>query len=403
MDQYSGLFQEYVISGTRYSVANIQAAPALFSNLERRQALHNLSFALRIEQAWPVARDLLLAMAPKMERAGFRDEWIPYLQQGIEQSRLLQDKEVEAELWFHLGNIWRLQGKLDTAHECLTCSCQYFGHLKLTHGRAKVLNQLAQVCRLQGHYIQAKDHLNSALRLLNKDDPERASSFFVRGLIALDEHKWKDAEDAFDTSCRIWQADNDNRKIAWSLQNLGRTLRAQGRYAEAIRLYDKSIKLLDANHDLLNKAIVHMNLGVLYSLQHQSYKALDFYILALPIFRKVQDDVHLAMVYINMAIEYRILGKWDEAESICLLSLDLTRKLGRTRSYLNAMDELGLIYIGMGQFECAIKVFQAAIEQLPDLDGSPGYERCSYLLTTHLQEAVELAKGTYAEAPLPLS
>ncbi len=41
-----------------------------------------LSYALGVEEAWPVAAQLLLALAPRMVRIGFWSEWLPYLEQG---------------------------------------------------------------------------------------------------------------------------------------------------------------------------------------------------------------------------------------------------------------------------------------------------------------------------------
>ena len=394
MNQYSDLFQDYVVSSTSYLVEKVQTSPSRLAASDRRQALHTLSYALGLRHAWFVVKDLLLYMAPKMEQEGFRNEWIPYLEKGIDQSQFLRDRAAEAELSWHLGYLWRLRGVLDTAHVWLIRSRKHFHSLENSRGQAKALNQLAYVSRLQGRYDQASDFLNMALSLLDKDDSERATSFFVQGMIALDEFKWEEAEYAHRKSYEIWQAQNDKRKLAWSLQNRGTALRGQGRYIEAIQCYEQAIVLLEENHDPVNQAIVRMNLGNVYSSQHQSHEALKLYALAEPIFRNVQDEIHLAMVYINMAIDYRKLEKWDEAERICLMSVALSKKLGRERSHLNAMDELGLIYLGQKRYSDAIKTFQSAIKRLSQIKANPGHERLSELLTTHLQEAMEAARDS---------
>lgn len=95
-----------------------QDAP--ISTEARERARNVLRYVLEEEGAWTATRDLLLAMAPKMERAGYRGEWLQDLMAGLAQSQRRGDRRTEAELQFQCGYLYRLMS--DYAHARIPCS-----------------------------------------------------------------------------------------------------------------------------------------------------------------------------------------------------------------------------------------------------------------------------------------
>jgi len=386
---YAQRFHAYVTRGVAQILGEVRAAEPLVPVEMRQQAWHLLSYALRLPLAWPPTRDLLLALAPKMEQAGLRDEWIPYLERGVEQSRAWGDRRAEAEFSLHIGYLYTLRGKFAVARHWLEVSLWGFEALNDRDGRGTALNRLATVARRQQQYQCARDFVQAALECVHEDAAERANSFVVLGEMALDERNWVEAEQFFRQSLTIWEQHGDTRRIAWGLHNLGPTLVEQRKYDEAEICYKQAICLLESLQDNVNLAITQMNLGILYSQTSRPRKALALYKQAESIFRQTQNELSLAMVYNNMAIDYRMLGKWRDAEQVCLASVELWKKMGDLRSLLNVVDELGLAYIGQKKYEAARKTLQEALIRLEQMKNNPGYERLSNLLTAHLCQAIQ--------------
>ncbi|MCP4289822.1 MAG: hypothetical protein GY792_36285, partial [Gammaproteobacteria bacterium] len=71
---YPALFRAYVVRSMAQLRVELSEVGSILSADEQEQALHALSFALKLPEAWPETRALLLAIAPKMEQAGYRDE-----------------------------------------------------------------------------------------------------------------------------------------------------------------------------------------------------------------------------------------------------------------------------------------------------------------------------------------
>ena len=85
------MFQDYIRAGVQASLARVQAVEHTLPELDRQQAWHLLSFALDLPEVWDETRALLLALAPKMEQAGFRMEWLVYLMEGHRRSQTYAD------------------------------------------------------------------------------------------------------------------------------------------------------------------------------------------------------------------------------------------------------------------------------------------------------------------------
>ncbi|MEA3335856.1 MAG: tetratricopeptide repeat protein [Chloroflexota bacterium] len=383
---YPDIFQDYIVRSAGYMLGTVQDAQNPISSGDRDQALHVLSFALGLTDAWPFARDLLLTMASEMEQAGYRDEWIPFLEKGIYRSQVLGDCRAEAELRFHLGILYQLLGKYDLACAQFVASASRWESTDDVRNLAKALNRHAYVARLQRRLGKAIGLVEKAQKLLQADDSERAYSLFVQGTIAFDQRKWQSASRSYQASLEIWKQHGDGRMTAWSLTNLGTTYRALERYDEAIASYEKAIELFELVGDPVHQAAARMNLGNVYMSAKQLARALEFYLMAEPVFRKTQDKLRLATVFGNKAMVYRQLRQWDDAERAYRSGLEYACEIGNVRLMVNAMDGLGQTLLSTGRYQAAMKIFADAIEQLDGDESIENLENLRHSVTTHMNQ-----------------
>lgn len=387
MSTYSEHFHKYIAKSVRYLLSEVQATDTLLAEDLCKQALHTLSYALDLNAVWPDAQALLFCMAPKMEQAGYRDDWLPYLEQGIEQSRAMKHLAAEAELHLHLGLLHRMRSRFRAARDCFRTSAAQFKSLDQPGDQARALSYLAHVATLERQYEEASQLVNRAHELLNSKDVRRAFGYFVQGAIALDKRHWEDAINCFEQARTLWQQANEQRWLVRSLRNLGPALQALGRYEEAITCYEQALDFFEQIPDPAQKALTQMDLGIAYSLRGDPDKALAQYALAEPTFRKVEDELNLAKVYTNQVIDLRRLQQWDRAKQASQRGINLWRKLRNLRSLVNAMDGLGLVYLEQGLNEKAATIFQCALDQLAYIQDDPGHDRLKMMLTDHLNQA----------------
>jgi tetratricopeptide (TPR) repeat protein len=393
---YAAQFVENVHRSVRATLIRVQQDPnPVLGERTRERALHVLSFAFKLPAVWPQIRELLLALAPKLEQAGYRGEWLPYLVQGVALSEAAGDALAGAELRLYIGHLHRLQSRWGPARELLTASAAAFAALDERRGQARALNQLAYVAWQQHRHDEAQRLAHQALGLLAERDIERAMSLSVLGLAAVERHRWQEGEEYHRAALRIRTDHGDQRLVAWSLQNLGYALRGQGKYAAASDCYETAIATLTALQDEANCAVARLNLGIVYSLQGEPARALAVYSLAEAALRRIGDEWHLAKVLTNQGIDYLALGEWQLAERVFLASTTLFQRLGDQSEFLNALDGLGLSYLEGGNYHQALIAFETVKVQLPQIVGT----RAHPLLEKVIDNQLERARAARSQTP----
>jgi hypothetical protein len=157
----------------------VEGADTPISNAARERAQNVLSYTLKEAEAWTATRDLLLVMAPKMEMAGYRTDWLPYLEDAVVQSQRQGDQTAEAALQFQCGYLYRLVSNYPQAQTYLRASAAHYAALGDAEGQARTLNQLAYLAWQQHRYEEAERLAREALGIVDDMALEKAVSLWV--------------------------------------------------------------------------------------------------------------------------------------------------------------------------------------------------------------------------------
>ena len=380
-------FKSYLRRNLIYMQRQICATEQQLSDETRTQALHTLSYALAEQELWPLVRELLWALAPKMELGGHREDWLPYLTQGLEQSRVMADPSAMAECHLQLGLLYRLLSNFGAAREQLVASialAQEFGEARQ---QARALNELAWLEQLQEEYEAAAAHVQQALRLLEDDDPEVGICYRVLGMIAIGYKQWKKAEELHTKALEKFELAGDMRRTAWSLHNLAYVQYGQEQYKAAITIYQKAADILYALNDKYYWATVQINLGITYYYDGDSEKAIQCYQRAMEVAQDFRDRLQFARIYTNYGLAYLSQHKYKKAQDAFMQSAKLHKELGNLSLSLNATDGLAMAYLAQQQYLLAIQTIKEAVELLPQIQNSPNYAYLFNSLQKHLNEA----------------
>ena len=250
-----------------------------------------------------------------------------------------------------------------------------------------MLNELAWIAYLQNQTAPATDYVEQALALLGLDDPERAMCYRVQGMIAITLERWIEAEALHRQALAGFEAQGDQRKTAWSLQNLAYALRGQRRYEEAIGYYQQASAILQQQGDFYHWSIVQMNLGITYHYAGNAETAINCFTAARAIPQSMLDTFHLARLSLNIAVARMGLVQFSEAESAFLEAIQLYTMSGSIAWRLNAMDGLAMTYIRWQKFDQAVQILEQALTELPTTAEAPNHNYLYNSLHQHLEEA----------------
>ena len=382
-------FRDLIVSTTAYTFEVVQQAGDNISPELRSQTIHILEYALNLESAWKIAEDLLLTVAPHMERLGERIEWMDLLQFAIERCASHKYSALQAELQLQLGILYYLVNDYEQAKRMFLASIENFKIVTNCLGIARALNELGWVGQLQQDHYSANQYVEMALRLLDDTDPERGMSYRVLGMLANNEQRWSEALAYHHKSHELFKKANDPRRIAWSQQNMALALRNLERYEEAIDFYNEAASRLQALGDLHRWVMTQIGLGTAYLHSGNTVQAVSCFVGAEPVASYFQDDLFLAMIHNNLGLCQMNEKKFPQAAQHFQNAIGHYQRIGNTAWAINAMDGMAMASLEMCDFAKAKEIALEGISALPLIVGQPNYDYLYQSLHKHL----ELANG----------
>ncbi len=391
---YPAVFRQYIQRGAQVALETVRSAGPVLPPEQREQSLHTLEYAMSLPEAWPTARDLLIDLGPRLDRAGMRQDAAQFLQRAIEQCEALGDDAGRAEFEVQLAALRVAAGRMDEARALLQAGAARFAALGDRHNQARALNNWAMIEYTQQRSESAAHLVQQAMSMVSPDNSETTYGQVILGFLATERHDWAAALDYFQLALAGWQRHNDPVMEARSLSSLGTAQRGLGLFDEAIGSFTKAIALMEILGDPVNQAITRMNLGNLYWAKGEPQQALALFVLAEPVFRQTQDDFRLARVSNSLGVVSLQLGQVEQARAALTTSIALSRQAGDRRLAANALDTLGELHMRQGEPAAALAWHEQALAELADLVDKPGYESLVAEIQAHRKEALAALQAT---------
>ncbi len=322
------------------------------------QLLFSLANALRLPAIWPVTLPLLARLAPRLEQAGLRAEWLTYLDRGIACCDISGDTQTAADLAIERGVMLERLGRLPEAHAGLADAVDRYAALGNLRSKAKAHNRLAYALR-RAQPSEAQRHVDQALELLDLQDPERLYCHLVLGTLACDGRSWGEAEQHFQLCVDGWHGGHDQRLYGMALINMSTVYSLTGRYQDAIECLQTVAGIVTETGDIANEALVHLNLGTAYLFRGDPEASIPESLAAEAIYRRLQDVQRLAIIYSNLGIAYGEIRQWSKAEQNFLAAIQRFTALEDYPNLVDTLVDLAQIYLRSGQAEkaraCAVQ------------------------------------------------
>lgn len=385
---YPAVFRQYIQRSARIALDTVRSAGPVLPPEQREQSLYALEFAMSLPDAWPTARDLLIDLGPRLDRAGLRQDAVQFLPRAMKQCEALGDDAGQAEFEVQLATLRMAAGRMDEARTLLQAAAARFAALGDPQKQARALNNWAYVELVQQRTDSAAHLVQQAMSMASPDDSETTYGQLVLACLAMESRDWPAALGYFQQALTGWRRLNDPVMEARSLSNLGTAQRGLGLFDEAIGSFTEAIALMEALDDPVNQALTRMNLGNLYWAKGEPQQALALFVQAEPVFRQTQDDLRLARVNNSLGVVSLQLGQLEQARAALTASIALSRQAGDRRLAANALDTLGELHLRQGEPVEALAQHDAALAVLADLVDKPGYASLVAEIQRHRQEAL---------------
>lgn len=328
---YADVFRDRVLANTRYWLDRVTgpAVEAADLDQDREQLIRAVGFALDLEAAWPVARELVIALAPLMERRGQWENWSQLLERAVQAAQQAGDGDGDLTLTALLARLRQQQGRLNEAITYYRRNIRLARRLRHRFEEGRACTNLGFIWAELGRWQRAEVLCLHALDIFDRinSDHGRAHTENHLGLMYTRQGLWQKGRHHLDRACAIWQAMNDRHGLMRGLINLGVLLVDSGDPAAAFPYLHQALELARLTGETIEIANIYTNLGLAYRLSGDLYQAELYSRQAEDIFLEVSNLAKLSGVWQNLARTYLDQGNWAEARRRLEAALDTQRRL----------------------------------------------------------------------------
>lgn len=272
---------------------------------------------------------------------------------------------------------------------------------------ADSLNNLAELYRIQGRYLEAEplyqQVLEMRISLWGEEHLDIAESLNNLGSFYFDKGNFLAAEQNLFAALNLWKRllGNEHSEVAIGLNNIAQLYQTQGNYLEAENIYKQALdiqnKFLDSEHHDIWRTL--NNLAAIYKLQGHYQKAEKTYIAALEMIKNLYGNEHpdVAVSFNNLAVLYNSKGLYIQAEDNYLQALKiLTPLLGNEHPYIaSTLNNIAENYKEQGRYVEAEKLHLTAWQMRKSLLGDEHPDTASSLNSVG---ELSFLQGRYLEA-----
>jgi tetratricopeptide (TPR) repeat protein len=381
---YPQLFRQMIVRSTEAALRAIDPQAPKLEEEERERSLYALGLALDLPEAWPVAGDLTLTLAPYVEMQGFGVDWVACLERAAAQATEQQDLRSLARLHLQIGRVHGILDEHAVAEQHLWEGHRIAVEIDDADVQARALHRLAQTAAEAGDFQRAKSLVEQVLPIVPEFSPVKGYCHAILGLAAMRQGDWDLAIQWYQHSLRIVTAAGEPRFAAQAERTLGLAYRYSKQYEKAIVHFKRSLEATAVLSSSQEYAIAQMEIGVTHWYLGQHEEALHLYSECEPTFVAGGSKVLLGHLYNNRGLALRDLDRTNEAQDSFFASIQIMRELHLPLWVANVLESLGGLYQRMGKSAEAVVTWQQALQELNALPEMPGY--LHDLLVRRIQE-----------------
>jgi len=370
---YPAMFRAYVARGLRMVLDNLDAEMERLDDAQRERGLHLLSYGMRLDDAWDDTRDLTLALAPHLERQGYRHAWIEMLGQALKQAVTQGDDCGAAQICLRLGRLHILLGDYATADAYLMQMRQLAVAVGDQRTQAVALERLGHCAFERSDLVAASAYAEASLALVPLDDTVAASNWHLLGMVALREGNVEKSIEDLQRALAINRNYGRRQGVMIALRELGVAYWHGKHFDLAVSVLAETVELSIELGDRFGEALARMNLGIAYWYQGEYTQALAAYSPCETVFRQIAGRSYLARLYNNQGLAYRELNEVERARECFDSSLELALCEQDYLEAANVLDSLAGLRLRMGDAAGAISAWQMALTELAHLPEPPRY------------------------------
>jgi len=363
----------YILSND-YSKAfdySLQCSVINQKDLDYPQALKYLKHALEAANKFPLKKEKEKRKSQALMQRGDLLKTIGELNQAqkdyeelVKTAEFLEDKNLLAETYKNLGDLYRIKHNHKKGLECLLKSKKIFEELKDDIKLSNTLNNIGNIYWIDSQHQKALEAFGKALEIQKtlNNNSDIASTLNNMGTIYVSQHQYKKALECHNNSLQIKKEMGNKEEIARSLNNIGFVYNLIGDYQKAISSFWESLKL---NQEIENKkeiAINTVNLGESYFKLGEYEEVARYAKWGLELCREINFQLPVGYLLRNLAVVDQETGQYQKALVQLKEALKCSEEIGDKELKVLVLVSLGRLFLLINRDEIAVEYLDKALE-----------------------------------------
>ncbi len=327
----ANFFQRRVLVNLQYwrDSPAIKTTDVAVLDQERAGLVRAITFALEIDEAWPLVTELITALSAYMERRGYWETWRQVLNQAVETARRVEDGPGTVSLSLLLARLLQRESQLKQAIARYRQTIRLARQVGNEYNEARACSNLGYIYIEQGYWYRAEVLCCHALTIFERIDSNHGLAHTENhlGILYIRQCHWELARQHLERACKIWQFMGDDHGLMRGFINLSLLYLDMERPDEVLTYSEKALQQANLTGEKAEIGTIYMNMGAAYRLSGEFAKAEAYAWQAEVIFRRFSNSVGLACVQYDLGLACLEQKKWQQAKLHLETALQAWRRM----------------------------------------------------------------------------
>jgi tetratricopeptide (TPR) repeat protein len=339
-------FQQGVLANLRYwqswledNQANLPA-----TDRERTNIIRAISFACKVDAAWPLVHRLVLSFSRSMERSGHWEAWNWVILQAMELARRYGDTAVAVELSGLLARLLKREGNFQQAIRQHRQTIHLARQIGDTYNEARAWTNMGYLYIEQGQWQRAEILCCHALKLFEQLDSQHGLAHTENhlGILYTRQWRWELAEQHLQKACALWQTLEDRHGLMYGLLNMGMLYNEMEQPGQALPVLEQALHWATHTGEQAEAGAIYQNMSDSYLQLARPDQAEAHARRAEAIFKRYDNWLNLPLAWLNLGHAPLRQGKLEQAAAYFKAALEKCKqsayKYGEIKATMGWID-----------------------------------------------------------------
>ena len=296
---------------------------------------------------------------------GDTQKCLEYYQSAVKIYQTIGDRPSTALLLFSLGEVYFNIGKKQTALDYFNQSLSIFKEVKNIYFQGRLLTKIGSIYVELGEKQKGLNFLNQALNLQKqqKNKLGEAEIWQSLGMIYLKLGENNLALTSLNQALSIFRNNQDALNEGLTLFFLGSLYLSTGKDAESLQSYNQALAIFKAKNDLAYQAIILLSIGGIYRNKEDGKKtAINYYQEALKLEEQLGNINLKATIFNELGLLYLEIGETKESLKYYDQALNLHRQENKPERVAFVLNSMASIYNILGENQQALDTYNQALQ-----------------------------------------